>query len=83
MIQSFDEFPVNLGIFRQWACLAPVPRWWRMIKAGACALQAARGFGRHDARSSDRQLPLPSPTLRRPGAAHSDTLNERASSQDR
>ena len=59
MIESFDAFPMNLGLAGKGNASLPAPLE-EMILAGASLAQAARGLG-HDARR-DRQLPVPSPT---------------------
>ena len=64
MIQSFDAFPVNLGISGKGNASRPAALE-EMIKAGACALKLHEDWGTTPA--GDRQLPVGCRRLRRAG----------------
>ena len=66
MIQSFDAFPVNLGISGKGNASRPAALV-EMIKARRLRAETARGLGHHA--GSDRQLPRGRRRLRRPGDA--------------
>ena len=60
MIQSFDAFPVNLGISGKGNAARPAALV-EMIKARRLRAEAARGLGHHA--GGDRQLPRRWPTI--------------------